>query len=120
MKLAITAQGPELKSLIDLRFGRARFFIIFETETGQQAVIDNADGINAMQGAGTQAVQHLAGLGVQTVLTGHVGPKAQNALQAARIPAFSVAGGTAEQAVKDFLEGRLQPLLQADVEGHWA
>lgn len=108
-----------MQSLVDLRFGRARFFIMFETETGQQAAIDNAEGINAMQGAGTQAVERLAGLGVQTVLTGHLGPKAQNALQAARIQAFSVAGGTAEQAVQDFLAGRLQPLLQADVKGYW-
>jgi hypothetical protein len=30
-----------------------------------------------------------------------------------------VAGGTADQAVQDFLAGRLQPLLQPDVKGHW-
>lgn len=119
MKLAITVQGSELDSPVDLRFGRARFFIICDTETGQRITIDNADGINATQGAGTQAAQRLANEGVQTVITGHVGPKAQNALQAARIQVYSVAGGTADQAVQDFLAGRLQPLLQPDVKGHW-
>jgi predicted Fe-Mo cluster-binding NifX family protein len=119
MKIAITAQGPESNSPMDLRFGRARFFRIVDTETGQQTVVDNADGVNAVQGAGVQAAQTMARHGVQTVLTGHVGPKAQSALQAANIQVYAVSAGTAEQAVQDFLAGRLQALAQADVRGHW-
>jgi predicted Fe-Mo cluster-binding NifX family protein len=119
MKLAITTQGSEPNSPVDLRFGRARFFRIVDTETGQQTVVDNAEGVNAVQGAGTQAAQTLARHGVQTVLTGHVGPKAQSALQAANIQVYAVSAGTAEQAVQDFLAGRLQALTQADVRGHW-
>jgi predicted Fe-Mo cluster-binding NifX family protein len=119
MKLAITTQGPESNSPVDLRFGRAHFFRIVDTEIGQQTAVDNADGVNAVQGAGTQAAQTLARLGVQTVLTGHVGPKALSALQAANIQIYSVSAGTAEQAVQDFLAGRLQALAQADVRGHW-
>ena len=118
MKLAITTQGAESNSPVDLRFGRAPYFQIIETETGQQTTMDNTEGMNAAQGAGTQAAQRLAGLGVQAVLTGHVGPKAQTALQAARIQVYCLAGGTAEEAVKDYVAGRLQPLLQADVQGH--
>ena len=119
MKFAITTQGPESNSPVDLRFGRARFFCIVDTETGQQMTVDNADGVNAVQGAGVQAAQTLARLGVQTVLTGHVGPKALSALQAANIQIYSVSAGTAEQAVQDFLAGRLQAMAQADVRGHW-
>jgi predicted Fe-Mo cluster-binding NifX family protein len=119
MKIAITTQGPDANSPVDLRFGRARFFRIVDTETGQQTVVDNAEGVNAVQGAGTQAAQTLARLGVQAVLTGHVGPKALSALQAAKIQIYSVSGGTAEQAVQDFLAGRLQALAQSDVRGHW-
>jgi predicted Fe-Mo cluster-binding NifX family protein len=119
MKLAITTQGPESNSPVDLRFGRTRFFRIVDTETGQQTEVDNADGVNAVQGAGTQAAQTLARLGVQAVLTGHVGPKALSALKAAKVQIYSVSAGTAEQAVQDFMAGRLQALAQADVRGHW-
>ena len=93
MKLAITAQGPEPDSPVDLRFGRARYFRIVDTETGQQTAVDNAKGVKAVQGAGISAAQTLARLGVQAVLTGHVGPKAWSALQAANIHVYSVERG---------------------------
>jgi predicted Fe-Mo cluster-binding NifX family protein len=119
MKLAITTQGSEPNSPVDLRFGRARFFRIVDTEIGQQTTVDNSDGVNAVQGAGVQAAQTLARLGVQVVLTGHVGPKAWKALQAANIQVYSVSAGTADQAVQAFLAGQLRALAQADVQGHW-
>ncbi len=118
MKLAITAQGSEANAPVDPRFGRARAFRIVDTESGQQTVVDNADGVNAAQGAGTQAAQTLARLGVQVVITGHIGPKAQSALQAARMQVYAVEDGTVDQAVQAFLGGQLRALLQADVSGH--
>lgn len=114
MKLAITTQAPDANSPVNPRFGRTRYFRIVDTETGQQSTMDNAGGVNAVQGAGTQVAQRLVRLGVQTVLTGRVGPKAMNALQAANIQAFTVNGGTAEQAVQDFLANRLRWQNQAD------
>jgi predicted Fe-Mo cluster-binding NifX family protein len=51
----------------------------------------------------------LARAGVGSVLTGHVGPKAWSALQAAGIFVYSVEGGTAEQAIAAFLSGNLAP-----------
>jgi predicted Fe-Mo cluster-binding NifX family protein len=119
MRIAISTQGSEPNAPVDLRFGRAHFFRIVDTETGQQTTGDNSDGVNAVQGAGVQAAQMLARLGVQAVLTGHVGPKAWSALHAANIQIYSVSAGTAEQAVQDFLAGRLQAMAQADVRGHW-
>jgi len=119
MKLAITSQGVEPNASIDPRFGRARFFWIVDTETKEQTVVDNAAGVNAVQGAGPQAAQTLARLGVQAVLTGHVGPKALGALQASHIQVYAVNGGTMEQATQDFLAGRLRLLNEADVRGHW-
>ncbi len=119
MKLAISTQGSEPDSPVDPRFGRAQFFRIVDTETGQQLTVNNADGANAAQGAGTLAGQKLARLGVQAVLTGHVGPKAWSALQAANIRVYAVNGGTAEEAVRAFLDGRLHALSHADLRGHW-
>jgi predicted Fe-Mo cluster-binding NifX family protein len=110
MKIAISSQGPDATSPVDPRFGRARYFRVVDCSTGQQTVVDNEAGVNAAQGAGIQAVQTLVNLSVQGVVTGHVGPKAWNALQAAKVAAYAVNGGTVEAALKAFVAGQL-PLL---------
>lgn len=119
MKIAISSQGTEGNAPLDPRFGRARFFRVVDTETGQQTNVANAKEVDAVHGAGTHAAQTLARLGVQAVLTGHVGPKALSALQDVDIQVYAVNGGTTEQAVQDFLAGRFRALTQADVGGHW-
>jgi len=110
MKIAVSSQGPDPTSLVDPRFGRAHYFRVVDCATGQQNVVDNEAGVNAAHGAGTQAVQTLASMGVQAVITGHVGPKAWTALQVAKIPAYAVSGGTVEEAVRAFVAGKL-PLV---------
>lgn len=119
MKLAITVQGPEPNALLDPRFGRARFFRIVDTETGVETVVDNSAGVNAVQGAGTQAAQTIANHGVGAVITGHVGPKALNALHAANIKVYSAVGGTVSEVVRDYLAGKLAVLDQPDVKARW-
>ena len=119
MKFAVTSQGSDLSAQMDPRFGRARFFLMVDPATGQQTVVNNEAGVNAVQGAGIQAVQKLASLGVQAVVTGHVGPKAWTALQAANISVYAANEGTVEQAMKAFMAKQLQPLTSANVQGHW-
>jgi predicted Fe-Mo cluster-binding NifX family protein len=119
MKVAITAQGQELSSMIDLRFGRAKWILIVDTDTGEHQVHDNAVHLNLPQGAGIQTGQNIANLGVEAVITGNVGPNAFRTLNAAKIRIFLAAEQTVEQAVAAFKEGRLQEIEQANVEGHW-
>jgi predicted Fe-Mo cluster-binding NifX family protein len=120
MKIAITAQGQELSSMIDLRFGRAKWVHVVDAETGEHKVHDNAIHLNLPQGAGIQTGQNIANLGVEAVITGNVGPNAFRTLNAANIRIFLAAQQTVEQAVSAFKENRLQEIQQANVEGHWA
>ena len=91
MKLAITAQGSQRTDPIDLRFGRAKYLIVMDTETGEQAVHDNAVNLNAAQGAGIQTGRNVAELGVEAVITGNVGPNAFKTLNAAGVKIFILA-----------------------------
>lgn len=118
MKLAITAQGTELESAVDPRFGRARHFLLVDSESGQFTVHDNVQNLNAQQGAGIQSAQAIARLGAQALLTGNVGPKAFATLQAANIPVYTGANGTVAQAVEAFRAGQLQRAGAANVEAH--
>jgi predicted Fe-Mo cluster-binding NifX family protein len=119
MKVAVTAQGPELSSAVDPRFGRAACFVVVDTETGEASAVNNAQNLQAAQGAGIQAGRTVAELGVQAVITGHVGPKAFATLSAAGIAVHAGADGTVAQAIEQFKAGHLPATQSADVDGHW-
>ena len=119
MKVGGTAQGRDLSSAVDPRLGRARFFVVVDTETGETTAHDNSENVNAMQGAGIQAASNVAALGVQAVVTGNMGPKSHSALQAANIKIYTGASGTVAEAVEQLKAGRLQEASKANVQGRW-
>jgi predicted Fe-Mo cluster-binding NifX family protein len=119
MKIAVTAQGPEIGSAVDPRFGRAQYFVVVDTDTQLAEAVDNQVNLNAGQGAGIQAARRVADLGVQAVLTGNVGPKAYAALQAAGVTVYAGAAGTVGEAVEQFRAGQLTAASEPTVEGHW-
>jgi len=119
MKLAVTSQGLSLTSLVDPRFGRAKCFIVVNTETDEIQAVSNEANLNAPQGAGIQAWRKVIELGVEAVITGHVGPKAFTTLQAGGIGVFTGATGTVTDAVEQFKAGDLDLVESATVEGHW-
>jgi len=119
MKIAITAQGRELSSEVDLRFGRAKFLLVVDSKTGDFEVRDNELNLNAVQGAGIQTGQNTANLGVEAVITGNVGPNAFKTLNAANVKIFLAEKQTVAEAVDLFKAGKLKEVEAANVEGHW-
>jgi len=120
MKIAITATGQEMSSNVDPRFGRAKFFMVVDIETNEAVAHDNAQNLNAAQGAGIQAGETVARLGVTVVVTGNVGPKAFRILNAAGIKVYLAGAGTVADAIQKFKAGELPEASDANVEGHWA
>jgi predicted Fe-Mo cluster-binding NifX family protein len=120
MRIAVTATAADLQAPVDQRFGRARYLLVVDLETSATEVHDNEVNLNAVQGAGIQSAQNVARLGVEAILTGHLGPNAHRALAAAGIAAYTGLSGTATQAIEEFRSGRLTPVVSPDVEGHWA
>ena len=119
MKVAVTSQGKELTSKVDQRFGRAKFLLVVDTETGDFAVHDNELNLNAVQGAGIQTGQNIANLDVEAVITGNVGPNAFKTLSAANVKIFLAEKQTIAKAVESFKAGGLEEVDNANVEGHW-
>ncbi len=119
MKIAVTAEGEKLTSPIDLRFGRAKYLIIVDTDTGDFQSHDNSINLNAAQGAGIQTGSNIANLGVEAVITGNVGPNAFKTLRAAGVKIFLTKKQTVAEAVELFKAGKLKDIDHANVEGHW-
>jgi len=105
MLIAITAQENSLQSEIDPKFGRAAYYLIVNTVTGEVTTHDNSDGINASNGAGTGAAQALSEYGVEALYTGKVGPKAAAALAQAKIPYYENITGTVEGLLEQLKNG---------------
>ena len=120
MKMIVTGSGDKLTDAVDPRFGRASQFLLVDVETGAMTAHDNAQNLNAAQGAGIQAAESVARLGAQAVITGNVGPKAFRVLSAAGIKVFLVKDGTIAEAIARFKKGELSETKESNVEGHWA
>ncbi|NQU43722.1 dinitrogenase iron-molybdenum cofactor biosynthesis protein [bacterium] len=120
MKIVFTTSGENLDAPLDPRFGRARGFLLYDTETGQYEIVDNEQNLNAAQGAGIQAAETVSRLGAGALITGHCGPKAFRALMAGGIQIYNTDVATIAAALEEFQAGRLMSANAADVEGHWA
>ena len=119
MKIAVTSVGNDLSSEIDPRFGRAKQFILYDTESGEYESVDNRQNVMAAQGAGIQAAEAISELKADVLITGHCGPRAFGALKAAGVKIIVGATGTVEEAIELFVKGKLGEAQVPDVEGHW-
>lgn len=119
MKIAVTTTGNTLESTMDMRFGRAKKFVIYDSDNQNFQVFDNTQNLNAAQGAGIQAAQNVVTAGAQAVITGHVGPKAFAVLNQANVPVYNTSASTVIEALEKFAKKELTPAGGADVEGHW-
>jgi len=121
MKIVVTSYGKDLESKVDKSFGRAKWFILVDTEGGTFEAHSNEQNFNAAQGAGIQAAQNVANLEAEAVLTGNVGPNAFRTLSAASVKIFIVKGDvTVRQAIDEWEEGNLPETTESTIEGHWA
>jgi predicted Fe-Mo cluster-binding NifX family protein len=120
MKVAVTSQGKEPANEVDPRFGRAKWFLVIDTETGESEPYDNAVNLSAAQGAGIQTAKNVADLQADAVITGNVGPNAFRTLQAANVKIFLTQKKTVQEAIDLFKAGKLKEVDQANVQGHWS
>jgi predicted Fe-Mo cluster-binding NifX family protein len=121
MKIAVTSYDKDITGKIDRSFGRAKWFVVVDTENDTVEAHSNEQNVNAVQGAGIQAAQNISNLGVDVILTGNVGPNAFRTLSAASIKIFVVGKDveTVEEAIAEWKAGRLQEVNEATIEGHW-
>lgn len=120
MKIAIPASSTDINLPIDGRFGRARYFAIFDDQQNQWSFRHNEQNISLPQGAGIQSAKHIIESNAQVLLTCNVGPKAFDLLTRAGISIYLCDENLSiSDAVKGFKNGSLNALQNPTNEGHW-
>lgn len=109
MKLLVTSTTDDKSQMIDKRFGRAKYFTIYNTEDNSYKYIEN-EGKLQSNGAGSFASQQIINLDVDVVITGNVGPKALAVLQSAAIEAFKTQQVSVEEAITNYLNNKLEKI----------
>lgn len=104
-KIAITTNGSTLDAEVAPRFGSCNYFIIADLDDMAFEVVGNP-GVTTY-GNGIGRVHLLLGKGIRAVLTGSCGYSAQRLLSGSGVEIIAGVSGTAQDAVKDYLSGRL-------------
>lgn len=117
MKIAVSSLGPELSSEVDPRFGRCRYLIFFDDQSGDWEAVPNSN-IEASGGAGIRTAQTVLDRGGQAVITGNIGPNAMEVLAGSGASVYTGAGGTVESVLQRFREGGLTQASGPTAPGH--
>ncbi|RLF30267.1 MAG: dinitrogenase iron-molybdenum cofactor biosynthesis protein, partial [Thermoplasmata archaeon] len=75
MKIGITSTGKDLSATVDPRFGRCPYFIVIDLDSMEYECIEN-EYTMAPGGAGIRSAQKIIEKGVETLITGNIGPNA--------------------------------------------
>ena len=84
MKIAISADGPNLKAKVGHKLGISQYLVIVDVETGDFEAVSNP-GASGQQGAGIQSVLLAVSKGVNIIVTGHCSPAITGQLKASGI-----------------------------------
>lgn len=93
MKIAFTTKGEDWESMMDPRFGRTEFFLIYNEENEELSIYDNRAIENEAHGAGPKTAQELFKLNPDVLITGNgPGGNAATALEKAGVQIYIGAG----------------------------
>ena len=119
MKITVPMNEQNMGTGLCPSFGRAPFFLFYDTETKEAKWIKNSAAESA-GGAGIAAAQILADSGVEALITPRCGENAQKVLSGAHIEVYRSTDGTARQNIDALAAGKLEKLSEfhAGFHGH--
>jgi predicted Fe-Mo cluster-binding NifX family protein len=107
MKILISATGPSLDSEVDPRFGRCQYFIVVDLEDMSFEALPNTN-LGQGSGVGIQSAKVVADQGAGAVITGNIGPNAQDVLSEVGVDVITGVSGTVREAAQQYKTGELQ------------
>ena len=119
MKIAIPVDEKSLESNVYVSFGRAPYFLIYDTETKESTFLDNSAAAST-GGAGIKAAQILVDNQVNALLTPRCGENAADVLKPADIKIYKTRAASAKVNIDNFISGKLSLLdeIHSGFHGH--
>ncbi len=110
MKIAVSANGRDVDSPINPRFGRSSGFVLWDSETRKADYLDNSENLALSQGAGIKTARMIADAGASVLITGQMGPKAAQALKHSKVRIYYCPSGTVKEAIEACQGNQLEEL----------
>ncbi|MGI6091291.1 MAG: NifB/NifX family molybdenum-iron cluster-binding protein [Saccharofermentanales bacterium] len=117
MKIAIPVENKALEANVSTVFGRANYFLIYDTEREESVFVDNLAQSSA-GGAGIKAAQTVADQKVNALLTPRLGENAADILEAAGIKIYQAINASARENIDAFGDGKLSLLDEVHAGFH--
>jgi len=111
MKIAIPMNEKALNSSVSAHFGRAPYYLIYNTETKESVFIDNSASASR-GGAGIKAAQVILDQQANALITPRLGDNAADVLEAANIEIYKSIEGSAEDNINALLDKKLARLSE--------
>ncbi len=110
MKIAFTSSGTDWNAMIDPRFGRTAYILVYDEDDDNLEVFDNRKILQVAHGAGPQTAQKLHELQANVLITGNgPGMNAMNILSHLQIDIYiGAAGKTIKDAYQSYKNTELQ------------
>lgn len=109
MKLAIPANEKDFNTEVCISFGRAPFYLFYDTANDQAEFIVN-EAADAPGGAGIKAAQTIVDNKADVVLTPRCGENAAQVLVAAGIKMYKTNSGSLKENIEAFKSNNLEML----------
>lgn len=101
MKIAIPTDKPSIDGALFNKFGRAPYFLLYDTESKVIKFIENKS-ISSVSGAGSQTAQLLIRERINVVVIDIIGPKAENVIKKAGITIIEGIKGSVKENLENF------------------
>jgi predicted Fe-Mo cluster-binding NifX family protein len=119
MRIAIPVDDKTMETTVCISFGRAPYFLIYDTESKESNFVNN-NAAASQGGAGIKAAQKVADSNVNALLTPRCGDNAAEVIKAAHIKMFKTINDSIQDNIEAFDEGKLTLLeeINAGFHGH--
>lgn len=119
MIIAIPVDDKNIKGNVCVSFGRAPYYMFFDTDNNDSSFINNS-AANSQGGAGIKAAQIIVDNNADVLITPRCGQNAAEVLIAANVKIYKSSNNSIEENLNDLKNGKLNILteIHSGFHGH--
>jgi predicted Fe-Mo cluster-binding NifX family protein len=117
MKIAVPVDDKSLETSVCVSFGRALYFLIYDTESKERIFVDNSAAAS-QGGAGIKAAQNIVDNSVSALITPRCGENAAEVIEAANIKIYKTINDSLNDNIDAFNDGKLALLKEIHAGFH--